>query len=176
MIAATLAGGVAVGSSADLVISPGGALLVGLVSGGWSVIGYTKISPFLYEKFGLHDTCGIHNLHGMPGIIGGLAGIISAGTASASVYGQTFTDIFPHASGGDQWKYQLATLGHSFGLAIVGGLIFGFIAKKLGPYFFDPHIDAEYMFDDNHAWEVPHKIVDSPHANGHEMEEKSHTV
>jgi ammonium transporter Rh len=143
-----------------------------LVSGGWSVIGYTRITPFLYEKFGLHDTCGIHNLHGMPGIIGAIAGIISAATASPQIYGQQLFEIFPHGNTGDQWKYQLACLGHSFGIAIVGGFIFGFITQKLGPLLFDPHIDPEMMFDDEHAWEVPHEVHEPSHQ---ELKEK-HSV
>jgi len=47
---ATLAGGVAVGSSSDLVIQPWGALLIGAIAGTLSVIGYTKIQPFLEKK------------------------------------------------------------------------------------------------------------------------------
>ena len=37
---ATLAGGVAVGSVADMVIQPWGALLIGFLSGALSVVGY----------------------------------------------------------------------------------------------------------------------------------------
>jgi ammonium transporter Rh len=36
---ATLAGGVAVGSSSDLVIGPGGALIIGVISGAMSTVG-----------------------------------------------------------------------------------------------------------------------------------------
>jgi len=53
---ATLAGGVAVGSSSDLVIEPWGALLIGATAGTWSVIGYVYIQPFLLKTIGLHDT------------------------------------------------------------------------------------------------------------------------
>lgn len=49
-----------------------------------SVYGYVKLTPLL-DKWGLHDTCGIHNLHGMPGIIGSLGGVISATLATKSV-------------------------------------------------------------------------------------------
>ena len=53
---ATLAGGVAVGSSADLVIAPWGALVIGLVSGFVSIIGYIYIQPKL-EEYDIFDTC-----------------------------------------------------------------------------------------------------------------------
>ena len=35
--------------------------------GAISTIGYVKLQPFLADNFNLQDTCGIHNLHGMPG-------------------------------------------------------------------------------------------------------------
>lgn len=63
---ATLAGGVAVGSMANLEIAPFGALLLGMVVGVWSVWGYEHVSPFLVDKVGLQDTCGVINLHGAP--------------------------------------------------------------------------------------------------------------
>jgi len=55
---ATLAGGVAMGTSADFVIQPFAALLIGSVAGALSVFGYVKIQPVLEVKLGLHDTCG----------------------------------------------------------------------------------------------------------------------
>ena len=75
---ASIAGGVALGGSADLINSPYGAMLVGFVAGIVSGIGFLHIGPLLKEKIGLHDTCGVHNLHGMPGIVGGIVSSIAA--------------------------------------------------------------------------------------------------
>lgn len=72
---ATLAGGVAIGSSADIVTQPYAAILIGFLGGMLSSIGFLKIGPFLSEKINLQDTCGVHSLHGMPGVF---AAIVSA--------------------------------------------------------------------------------------------------
>jgi ammonium transporter Rh len=73
---ATLAGGVSIGAVANLNIQPAGALAVGCAAGLLSTFGYSKVQGFLLEKLGLHDTCGIHNLHGMPSVLGGILSIL----------------------------------------------------------------------------------------------------
>ena len=74
---ATLAGGVAVGTCSDIIISPGGAMWLGFVAGILSAIGFEKIGPYLEGKINLQDTCGVGSLHGMPGLLGGIASIIA---------------------------------------------------------------------------------------------------
>jgi len=74
---ATLAGGVAVGASSDLIIKPYNAFFIGILAGFISTLGFAKLKKFLYDKIGLHDTCGIHNLHGMPGLLGGLISVLT---------------------------------------------------------------------------------------------------
>ena len=34
-----------------------------------------------------HDTCGVNNLHGMPGLIAGIGGIVAASLAKEDEYG-----------------------------------------------------------------------------------------
>ena len=75
---ATLAGGVAMGASADLINQTYGALLVGFVAGTVSALGFAYLTPLLQKHIGLHDTCGVHNLHAMPGVIGGITSAIMA--------------------------------------------------------------------------------------------------
>ena len=106
---ATLAGGVAVGSSADLVIQPYGAIIIGLIAGLLSVVGYVYIQPALKKSIGLDDTCGVHNLHGMPGVMGAVGGCISAsiaGGSSGKMYGATVGNVFPARCG--SWGLNIA--------------------------------------------------------------------
>jgi ammonium transporter Rh len=82
---ATLAGGVAIGSSADLV-GPGAAVVVGTLAGLLSVLGYVYVSDFLKSKLNLDDTCGVNNLHGMPGIAGGVIGAVATSVRTLKIY------------------------------------------------------------------------------------------
>lgn len=145
---ATLAGGVAVGSSADLVIAPYGALIIGMVSGCISVAGYVFLQPKL-EEMGIYDTCGVNNLHGMPGIIGGLGGFISASLASDNLYGDNISSIFPGRGDGrtafEQGLYQLAALCTTLGFSICGGLLTGYLCKYIE--------EPEEYFEDCLNWE-----------------------
>ncbi len=142
---ATLAGGVAVGSSADLVIGPYAALIIGAIAGTVSVGGYTWGTEYLQDKYSIYDTCGVHNLHGIPGIIGGAVGAISAATASEKVYGDNIIDIFSerdHRTALEQGGYQLAALTTSIGISIIGGLITGkcmLMCIKNKEYYLDTH-------------------------------------
>eukprot|EP00931_Biecheleriopsis_adriatica_P018941 TRINITY_DN13066_c1_g2_i3.p1 TRINITY_DN13066_c1_g2~~TRINITY_DN13066_c1_g2_i3.p1 ORF type:complete len:454 (+),score=90.62 TRINITY_DN13066_c1_g2_i3:69-1430(+) len=68
---ATLAGGVSIGATANLSMGPGAAVIVGVVAGIISCVGFIK--PLIPSSY---DTCGINNLHGMPGIFGGLVSVI----------------------------------------------------------------------------------------------------
>lgn len=43
----------------------------------------------------LHDTCGVHNLHGMPALISAIASAIYASMATVGDYRSELQDIFP---------------------------------------------------------------------------------
>ena len=74
---ATLAGGVAIGSTQSLIVSAYLAMCIGAAAGSVAVLGELWLGRVLKEKIRLHDTCGVNNLHGMPGIIGGLTGSLA---------------------------------------------------------------------------------------------------
>merc|ERR1712038_738501 len=115
---ATLAGGVAIGTAANLaVLSPAEALAIGIASGILSVLGYTVIQPNLQKFIGLHDTCGVNNLHGMPGILAALVSAIVCGTAKSdhfpsmdhmkAVYGPRNIGESNERTAGEQAGYQI---------------------------------------------------------------------
>lgn len=110
MANATLAGGVSIGSTCNLV-SPTGAFGIGLLAGALSVIGFVFIQPMLESKIKLIDTCGVHNLHGMPGLLGGLTAIV----------------VVPGVVG-----VQLIGIALTLAVALIGGVIAGMAIRATG--------------------------------------------
>ena len=106
---ASLAGGVAIGASVANV-TPGWSMLIGIIAGAISVFGYTFIQPKLQKLTGGVDTCGVHNLHGMPGVFGGLLAMTLV--------------VAP--------LWQLAGIVVTVALGVTMGIIVGFIVSKLG--------------------------------------------
>lgn len=127
---ASLAGGVAIGSSCDIIVRPFGAMLVGFVSGVVSSLGFAFLSKFLQNKINLHDTCGVLNLHGIPGLIGGFVSAIVVSRGEGN-FGDQYSRIFKQGRDPQtQAGYQLAGTFLSLGLAIFGGLFTGFITSR----------------------------------------------
>jgi len=143
---ATLAGGVAIGSASDLIVNGGAAMAIGGIAGVVSAVGFLMLGPFLLNKINLHDTCGVHNLHGIPGIIGAVVGAISASLADSSfgndeTLNQTFSAIAEdNRTTAEQGWFQLAALGCTLCIAIVGGIISGALSSLCGK--------VDSMFDD----------------------------
>jgi len=75
---ASVSGGVAIGSAADIIVSPCGAMIAGFITGCISACGFAFLSPFVKKHLVLHDTCGVFNLHAIPGVIGALISAIVA--------------------------------------------------------------------------------------------------
>ena len=69
------------------------------------------IQPALEKRFKIVDTCGVHNLHGMPGLLGGLIVLLVVpGAAKAQLVGIAFTVV----------------------LALVAGMLSGLLIKFTG--------------------------------------------
>ncbi|MEI7750586.1 MAG: ammonium transporter [Candidatus Omnitrophota bacterium] len=71
---ASLAGGVAIGSTCDHA-NPVSAITIGLCAGALSVFGFAVVQSWLQKKIAKVDTCGVLYLHGLPGLMGGLAAV-----------------------------------------------------------------------------------------------------
>ena len=81
---AALAGGVAIGSAcAD--VNPGFAMVIGIAAGFVSTLGFSVLAPKVCKLIRGTDTCGVHNLHGMPGVVGGLFAIAVTGHAGTQI-------------------------------------------------------------------------------------------
>lgn len=132
---ATLAGGVAVGTCADMNIGPFGAMLIGFIAGIISTLGFKYLTPILASNLGIQDTCGVHNLHGLPGVLGGLSGIVAVALGKKD----------------GSAAMQAIALASSLGFALVGGAVTGFIMKL--PVWSQP--PDQNCFDDSLYWEVP---------------------
>lgn len=172
----TLAGGVAIGTAADMMIHPWGAMIVGSIAGAISVLGYRFLTPAINQKLGIHDTCGVHNLHGMPGIIAAIVGAVTAAVATFDEYGYSLYRQFParaplegtpefekihhyvnlhegglNRSASLQGCYQIAALFMTLAIAIASGVVTGFILRMpiIG------RVPRQHLFDDELSWEVP---------------------
>lgn len=53
-----------------------------------SLIFFETCQPCMEEKLKIQDTCGVHNLHGMPGILGAIVGAVTAALATEDIYGE----------------------------------------------------------------------------------------
>jgi ammonium transporter Rh len=69
------------------------------------------IQPRVQSLFRIVDTCGVHNLHGMPGLLGGVVAIfVIPGIATAQLAGIVFTVSF----------------------ALIAGIVSGYLIKATG--------------------------------------------
>ncbi|KAJ8684404.1 hypothetical protein QAD02_020196 [Eretmocerus hayati] len=171
----TLAGGVAIGTVAGMMCEPVEALIVGSISGVISVLGYRFLTPLIQKRLKLHDTCGVHNLHGMPAVFAGLAGAFFAGIATEANYDYSLYKVFParipcvgpdlntinenyrvklnpglNRSAREQAAYQLLALAVTLTIAIGSGLVTGLLISI--PYC--GSIAESQKFNDAANWDI----------------------
>lgn len=108
---AALAGGVAIGATCDTANHPT-AFLIGILAGAISTFGFAIIQSRLERILKVVDTCGVTNLHGWPGLMGGVAAVF----------------VVEGISPGNQF----AGIGITMGIALVAGYIIGRIISALG--------------------------------------------
>lgn len=122
---ASLAGGVAIGSTCDFA-TPISSMVIGLLAGGLSVFGFAVILPWLQNKIKKVDTCGVMYLHGLPGLMGGIAAIFVVGGINNNI--------------------QLIGIIIAIAIAIAGGYISGLVLSLFGRRV-DAYVDAEEFID-----------------------------
>lgn len=123
---ATLAGGVAIGSTCVLASMPV-AILIGVLAGVLATVGYAVIQPKLQGFLKSIDTCGVTNLHGMPGLFGGIAAIVVVAGINVSA--------------------QLAAIGLTLLIGIGSGVFAGKLISLLGTRLL-PYDDAEEFLEE----------------------------
>lgn len=144
---ATLAGGVAIGAVSNLEVSPAIAFAVGITAGAVSTWGFRSLQENLEENFHLHDSCGIHNLHGMPALVGSLVVVIATGIASCQ--GEV---EFPRGAAQPLAQAEGAII--TLVVAVCGGLTYGKLATLLRNKHGHASAIVSPPFEDEPFWEV----------------------
>ncbi|NWQ86413.1 RHBG protein, partial [Burhinus bistriatus] len=135
----SLAGGVAIGAVANMAVPPVATLALGSLSAMVCVLGFRFLTPLLARKLALQDQCGIHNLHGLPGILGAAASAVAILVASEDNSGSHFSQASPARGNasevawgeqgdrgvGGQALCQAAGLAVAIGRSLLTGLLTG---------------------------------------------------
>ncbi|XP_066424011.1 ammonium transporter Rh type B [Molothrus aeneus] len=131
---ATLAAMAVMGMAGEMLLTPFGALIAGFLVGLISSLGFRFFTPVLHSKLKIQDTCGVHNTHGLPGVLGALLGTLLTLLATADTFGYRLELVFPLVAQGsrtvtDQALMQLGALPLTLLLATLGGCITGALLK-----------------------------------------------
>ncbi|KAL9823290.1 ammonium transporter Rh type B [Geothlypis trichas] len=122
------------GMAGEMLLTPFGALIAGFLVGLISPLGFRFFTPVLHSKLKIQDTCGVHNTHGLPGVLGALLGTLLTLLATADTFGYRLELLFPLVAQGsrtatDQASIQLSALPLTLLLATLGGWITGTVLK-----------------------------------------------
>jgi ammonium transporter Rh len=123
---ATLAGGVAIGSTCDLAV-PGTAFAIGIMAGIVSTFGFASVQSWLTGMTRKVDTCGVLYLHGLPGLLGGIAALF---VVSGINVGAQLTGI-------------LITVVLAAGTGLISGKVIAALGRRSEPYLDDEEFDGE---------------------------------
>jgi len=135
---AVLSGGIAIGSVCNLVLSLGDCLLLGFIGGVVSTVGFSRLQP-IFTKWGVYDACGVHYLHALPALVGGLASVVLCYTKS---FQHPEMLLFAHTN---QATRQFWSIGVTMVVSIVTGLFTGLVLRSMRPIFTsDPYVDSVY--------------------------------
>jgi ammonium transporter Rh len=114
---AALAGGVAIGSTCNHAV-PGTAFTIGILAGAISTFGFAVIQAKLTNLTRKVDTCGVFYLHGLPGLLGGIAALV---VISDINFGAQLTGI-------------LVTIIIAACAGLVSGKVIAVLGRRSAPY------------------------------------------
>lgn len=153
---ASLAGGVIIGAPCGVLNNVGGALAIGFIGGMVSTFCFMKLSGVLKNSMGLYDTCGVHNLHGIPGLLGGILSAIVIAAYQSVDLDQTGMDnlnfydaIRDGRTYSAQAGIQIAGTFISMGIAIVFGIITSLFLRCFYQF------ENEHFFEDSIYFALP---------------------
>ncbi|NXQ80022.1 RHBG protein, partial [Nyctibius grandis] len=152
---ATLASAAMMGTAGEMLVTPFGALIAGFLAGLIPPLGFRFLTPILRSRLKTQDTCGVHNVHGLPGILGALLGTLLTALATADAYGGRLELVLPLVAQGSRTAtYQalchLCALPITLLLATLGGCLTGAILKIKG---LNSPSDTRYL-ENTVLWEV----------------------
>jgi ammonia channel protein AmtB len=59
-----------------------------------SILIFVFLQPIIQKRFRIHDTCGVHNLHGMPGVLAALFGALMSILATETSYDYSLYEVY----------------------------------------------------------------------------------
>jgi len=99
--------------------------LIGNFAGALCVFGQKYFTPFLTNKLKWHDTCGVLNVHLIPGFLGGFVGMIMLKDSESD-----FERIFgPDQDDNEKNEDQVAMIFITIGIALASGFLTGLILR-----------------------------------------------
>jgi len=131
---ATLAGGVAIGSTCDLA-TPATAFAIGILAGVVSTYGFAVIQARLTDAAKTVDTCGVLYLHGLPGIFGGIAALFVVGgiNVGAQLTGIVVTVVIASCTG------------------LLSGKLIAVLGRRMVPYLDSEEFEGEEIEEEELA-------------------------
>ncbi|XP_055025294.2 rh blood group, D antigen [Misgurnus anguillicaudatus] len=138
-----LSGGVAFGVAMTAVQAPWVAMMIGFFSALLSAMGFRYMKSHMLFAFECHDTCGVLNVHAIPGILGWFALLFLRLASTESTIALRFA------------VHHICVLLITLCMSLVMGIATGLFLKLR---IWRPQ-QYRKCFDDQAFWEFPHLVV-----------------
>ncbi|XP_056616236.1 rh blood group, D antigen isoform X2 [Triplophysa dalaica] len=139
-----LSGGVAIGVAMTAVHTPWIAMTIGLCAALLSSLGFRYMKGHMLLAFECHDTCGVLNVHAIPGILGWLAHLFLRVASTERTIALEFA------------VHHICVLFITLCMSLVRGMATGLFLKLS---IWRPQQDRK-CFDDQAFWKFPNLVVE----------------